>query len=65
MYNGKEMKRALCVCSLANQMIELFGRIRIGRFTSSGRKMAHAHRLLRKRDYSNFIIGGMLLINTP
>ena len=56
MYNGNEMRGPLRVCSLANQMLELLGRIRIGRFTSSGKGMAHAHRLLRKRDYSIFII---------
>ena len=59
-YNGKDMRGALCVCSLVNQMLELLDRIRIGRFTSSGKEMAHAHRLLRKRDYSIFIIRGML-----
>ena len=43
-YNGKDMKEALCVCSLVNQMLELLDRIRIGRFTCSGKEMAHAHR---------------------
>ena len=46
-------------------MLELFGRLTIGRFTSSGKEMAHAHRLLRKKDYSIFIIRKMLLISTP
>ena len=54
------MRGALCVCSLVNQMLELLDRIRIKRFTRSGKEMAHAHRLLRKRDYSMFIIRGML-----
>ena len=58
------MKGDLCVCSLVNRMLELFGRIRIGHFTSSGKEMAHAHRLLRKREYSIFILIGMLLIHT-
>ena len=49
------MRGALCVCSLVNQMLELLDRIRIGRFTSSGKEMVHAHRLLRKRVYSIFI----------
>ena len=53
------MRGALCVCSLVNQMLELLDRIRIGRLTS-GKEMAHAHRLLRKRDYRIFIIRGML-----
>ena len=76
MYNGKDMRGSLCVCSLVNQMLELLDRIRIRRFTSSGKEMAHAHftssgkemahthLLLRKRDYSIFTIRGMLLINT-
>ena len=38
MYNGKEMNRALCVCSLVNQMLELLGRIRIGRFMRTGKR---------------------------
>ena len=50
------MRGALCVCSLVNQMLELLDRIRIGRFTSSGKEMAHAHRLLRKRDYSILLL---------
>ena len=52
MYNGKDMRGAVCVCSLVYQMLELLDRIRIGRCTSSGKEMADAHRLLRKRDYS-------------
>ena len=34
MYHEQELKRALSLFSLVNQMLELFGRIRIGRFTS-------------------------------
>ena len=52
MYNGKDMRGAVCVCSLVYQMLELLDRIRIGRCTSSGKEMARAHRRLRQRDYS-------------
>ena len=65
MYNGQEIKVALCVFSLVNQMLELLGRVRIGCFTSSGKEMAQARRFFRKRDYSIFIIRRMLLVNIP
>ena len=38
MYNGKEMKGALCVCSLVNQTPELLGRIRIERLRAAGKR---------------------------
>ena len=65
MYKRKEMTGALCVCSIVNQMLELFGHIRIGRFMINGKEMAHTNRLLRKRDYSIFMFRRMLLINSP
>ena len=39
---GNEMKGTLFVFSLVNQMLEPLGNIRIGRFMSSGKDMAHA-----------------------
>ena len=57
MYNGKEMKGTL-------SLLEPLGLIRIGCFASSEQEMAHAHRLLRKREYRIFVTRRMLFNNT-